>query len=85
MLGKFGYDDQLLSVLRAGHTPKDEHHTLLAALTCQCDTVTGQSPPQHTPGSALVLHKLQQGHFISHLALYTFIAPEQMPSIKKML
>lgn len=59
---------------------KDEHHTLL---TCQCDIFTGQ----HTPPSALVLHKLQQVHFISHLALYTFIALEQMPmpSIIKML
>lgn len=59
---------------------KDEHHTLL---TCQCDIFTGQ----HTPPSALVLYKLQQVHFISHLALYTFIALEQVPvlSIIKML
>lgn len=59
-------------------------HLLPAPLTCQCDTFTGHSS-QHTPASALVLHKLQQGHSISHLALYTFIALEHMPSIKKML
>lgn len=73
---------------------KDEQHTLLAPLNfhrvftphfhfSKCETFTAQGPPQHSPPSALVLHKLQQGHFTSHLDFYTFIALEQKPSIKK--
>lgn len=74
----------LFSVLSAGYTPEGwrPHTYSLQPLTCQCDTFSGQSS-QHTPASPLVLHKLQEGHFISHLALYTFIALEQMPSIKR--
>lgn len=74
----------LFSVLNAGYTPEGwrPHTYSLQPLTCQCNTFTGQSS-QHTPASALVLHKQQQGHFISHLALYKFIALKEMPSIKR--